>query len=146
MSDLQFTIKIKAPKNKVWDIMLADKTYRIWTAEFNPGSYYRGSWEEGSDIDFVGPDAETESESGMFAKIVENRQYEFISIKHLGQFSNGEREYYNGDGFENYTFTEVDGTTELVIDMLGIPDDFVEMFSESWPRALNKLKEIIETA
>ncbi len=34
MSKLNFSIVIDAPKEKVWDTMLEDKTYRIWTEAF----------------------------------------------------------------------------------------------------------------
>ena len=43
MEKLHFSISIKAPKEKVWDTMLNDVTYRQWTSVFNPpGSYYEG--------------------------------------------------------------------------------------------------------
>lgn len=38
---LHFTITINAPKEKVWDTMLQDTTFREWTAPFNPNG---SSW------------------------------------------------------------------------------------------------------
>jgi len=54
MQKLHFTQHINAPREKVWDIMLSDTTYREWTKPFNAGSFYEGSWDEGSDIKFLG--------------------------------------------------------------------------------------------
>ena len=55
MQKLHFNIEINAPKEKVWNTMLDDKTYRIGTEPFMPGSYYKGNWDKGSKILFLGP-------------------------------------------------------------------------------------------
>lgn len=44
---------------------------------------------------------------------------------------------------ENYTFTEVDGHTQVDIDV-DMMDEYVSMFTELWPKALLLLKEIAE--
>jgi uncharacterized protein YndB with AHSA1/START domain len=45
---LHFATTINAPKEKVWDTMLQDATFRQWTALFNPNgsSWYEGDWIE----------------------------------------------------------------------------------------------------
>jgi L-rhamnose mutarotase len=145
MEKLHFSIKINAPKEKVWNTMLGDKTYQEWTSVFAPGSSYEGSWDEGSEIHFIDP----ASNQGMFSVIKENKPYEFISIKHLGEIQNGEKkEWYDekmqgGEFLENYTFNEVDGGTEVLVDM-DIVEEYKEMMAELWPKALEKLKEIAE--
>ena len=65
MKKLHCSIEINAPVKKVWDTMLEDATYRQWTGAFNPGSFYKGSWEKGSKILFLGPDPNTGKEGGM---------------------------------------------------------------------------------
>jgi phosphoribosylformylglycinamidine (FGAM) synthase PurS component len=45
--------------------------------------------------------------------------------------------------FENYTLKEVDGGTELLID-IDITDEYKVMFEDMWPRALKTLKELAE--
>ena len=65
MEKLSFSIIINAPNKKVWDTMLEDNTYRIWTEEFSPGSHYIGDWNQGSKILFLGP-----SNDGKFAGMV----------------------------------------------------------------------------
>lgn len=151
MKTLHFSISIKAPKEKVWHAMLDDEPYREWTEVFNKGSYYKGSWEKESKILFLGPDPETGNEGGMVSRIAENKPYEFISIEHLGIVVNGVEDTTSEEArkwspaFENYTFTEKDGVTELAVDQ-DVSDEYVEMFEKAWPDALDKLKEIAERA
>ena len=150
MLKLNFSIKIKASKEKVWNTMLEDKTYRIWTDPFMPGSYYKGDWNKGSKILFLAHGGK--GEMGMVSRIKENQKYKFISIEHLGAVQNGiedttsdEAKIWSG-ALENYTFKEKDGSTELLIDLTGnIKDEYKEMFEGMWPKALQKLKELAES-
>jgi uncharacterized protein YndB with AHSA1/START domain len=148
MDKLHFKIEINAPKEKVWNTMLEDKTYREWTEAFSPGSHYVGSWNKGSKILFLGPN-ENGIMGGMVSRIEENKQYEFISIEHIGVVQDGEEDTTSdavkawAGSLENYTFKDFNGKTELLVDM-DINDDFKEMFEDMWPKALQKLKELAE--
>ncbi len=150
MQKLHFSIQIQAPKEKVWDTMLQDSTYREWTKPFNAGSYYKGSWDQGAEIRFVGTDEGGNEYGGMFAKIKENRLHEFISIEHLGLIGlDGSVDTTSDEvkkwtpAFENYTFKEVDGGTEVSVDV-DTNDEYKEMFEGMWPKALQVLKELCE--
>lgn len=86
----------------------------------------------------------------MYSRIKENRKHEFVSIEHLGMIDgNGVIDTESDEvkkwtpAFENYTFKDVDGGTEVSID-LDVADEWKEMFDESWPKALDILKEIAE--
>ena len=148
MEKLQFKIDINAQKEKVWDTMLEDRTYRIWTEEFTPGSHYIGSWEEGSKILFLGP-ANDGKLGGMISRVKENKLHKFISIEHLGEVLDGvedttsDRVKIWAGALENYTFIDKGDKTELVVD-LDINEEFKEMFEGMWPKALQKLKSICE--
>ncbi len=149
MQKLHFSIVINAPAAKVWSTMLDDKTYRLWTEAFSPGSYYKGDWNKGSKILFLGPGEQ--GESGMVSRIKENRKHEYISIEHLGMIQNGKEDTSSEEtkawagALENYTFKEKNGATELLIDLTGnFADEFAKMFEDMWPNALKKLKEIAE--
>mgnify|MGYP002833543468 CR=1 FL=1 len=48
MKKIRFQIEIDCPKEQVFSTMIDEKHCRKWTAEFNPTSYYEGSWKEGS--------------------------------------------------------------------------------------------------
>jgi uncharacterized protein YndB with AHSA1/START domain len=155
MQTLHFSILINAPKEKVWNTMLEDETYREWTSAFSPeGSYYEGGWNEGDEILFLGGDGNKEGAvSGMISRIKESKPFDFVSIQHLGEIHNGEKKLWYGEGtvnseaFENYTFEEKDGGTEVIVDLTasdGFPYNMEEMFKDMWPKALQSLKEIAE--
>lgn len=149
METQHYTIHIDAPREKVWNVMLDDATYRQWTEPFHPGSYYEGDWRKGSKILFIGP-GENGQTGGMVSTIVENIPHEFISIKHIGVVENGV-EVTSGEAIkgwagalENYTFKDAEnGGTDLIIDVDTDPK-YSEMFNAMWPKALIKLKEIAE--
>lgn len=146
MEKITFSTIINAPREKVWNTMLEKDTYQEWTVPFHEGSTYDGNWEAGSEMKFIGP-SEGGSISGMYAVIVANRPYEFVSIKHLGELKNGEKNPWpvveGQEGYENYTFKEANGGTEVLVE-LTVPAEWKDMFDDMWPRALAKLKEIAE--
>lgn len=153
MNTLSFSIEIQAPKQTVWEVMLADSTYRQWTSAFHEGSYYEGSWDKGSKIRFLAPDPDG-SLSGMAGQIAQNKPYEFISIEYLGEVIDGvdqttgqEAQQWVG-AHENYYFSETDGVTTLKIELDGAQEDeqMTAMFEQMWPPALRKLKDITEQA
>jgi uncharacterized protein YndB with AHSA1/START domain len=145
---LHFEIEINAPDEKVFRLMLADKTYREWTKLFNPTSRYEGSWEKGSKIVFLGTD-EKGNQGGMISRIKDSIPNRFISIEHFGVISDGkeitsgpEVEKWAG-GLENYTFEEKNGKTILSVDT-DTTLEYNNYFEETWPKALKKIKEICE--
>lgn len=148
MEKLHFSIKINAPKEKVWNTMLGEESYKKWTDVFMAGSYYEGDWNEGSKIFFLAPD-ESGKVGGMVSRIKENRQYEYVSIEHLGMVQNGKEDTSSDEvkkwagALENYTFKENNGTTEVLVDM-DSNAEYKEMFEEMWPKALKKLKKFSE--
>lgn len=148
MKKLHFSIKIHAPKEKVWNTMLGKESYKKWTDVFMAGSYYEGDWNKGSKILFLAPD-ESGKMGGMVSRIKESRKFEYVSIEHLGMVQNGKEDTSSDDvkkwagALENYTFKESNGTTEVLVDM-DSNDEYKEMFEEMWPKALQKLKKITE--
>lgn len=148
MVRLHFETRINAPVEKVFRLMLADKTYRQWTKLFNPTSRFEGSWEKGSKILFLGTD-EQGNEAGMVSRIKDNIPNRFISIEHYGVIADGkeitsgpEVEKWAG-GLENYTFEEKNGKTLLSVDT-DTTNEYKNYFEETWPRALEKINEICE--
>lgn len=148
MKMLQFEILIDAPVEKVFATMLDEKQYADWTAVFHPGSHFNGSWEKGSKILFLGPDEHGEM-GGMVSRIRENIPNRFISIEHRGLVQNG-REITSGEevgswagALENYTFKKEGDRTLLSVEM-DTNQEFSDYFSETWPKALDKLKAICE--
>jgi uncharacterized protein YndB with AHSA1/START domain len=152
MSNLHYTIHIDAPRELVYHTMLDGDTYRQWTSAFQEGCYFDGSWDEGSEIRFV---SEVDGgKSGMLAKVAQNRPNEYVSLQQLGEIENGSVDVNSEaskkwqGAFENYTFTDEAGGTLLSVELIAddMPEDISKMFEEMWPQALQKLKDICESA
>ncbi len=149
MDKLHYEIFINATREKVWDTMLGDATYREWTKPFDAGSYFKGDWSEGSKMLFIGLGKDGEGDGGMVSRIKENRHPEFISIEHVGFLKNGVEDTTSDEvkkwtpSFENYTLIEQDSGTLVKID-LDAPDEYKAMFNEMWPKALEIVKELAE--
>lgn len=151
MKKLQFKISINAPAAKIYDKMLglsSKSTYQQWTAAFNPTSTYEGNWDKGNKIRFIGVN-ENGVKEGMVSRIAENIQDKFVSIQHYGllradqEITEGPEVEKWANGYENYTFEENNGSTVVTVD-IDMTDDFIDYMNETYPKALDKLKEISE--
>ena len=151
MKKLQFRVSIHAPVTKVYDLMLGIKsrsTYEQWTSLFNATSTYEGSWEKGNKILFIGVDEKGEK-GGMVSRIAENIPNRFVSIQHYGlvkadkEITDGPEVEKWANGSENYTFEENHGTTTVTVD-LDTTEDLLDFMNETYPKALDKLKELCE--
>lgn len=151
MQKLQFKINIKAPVSKIYDLMLglnSKSSYEEWTSLFNPTSTFEGSWDKGTKILFIGVDEKGEK-GGMVSRIVENIPNQFVSIQHYGlvkadkEITEGPEVEKWANGFENYTFEENTGTVTVTVD-LDTTEDFIGYMNDTYPKALNKLKDLCE--
>ncbi|MFY8077618.1 MAG: SRPBCC family protein [Flavobacteriales bacterium] len=151
MKKLQFTVQINAPATKVYDNMLGisnKSSYEQWTAKFNPTSTFEGSWEKGSKMLFIGTD-DKGKKAGMVSEIFDVIPNQFVSIRHYGLVQNnieittGPQVEKWANGFENYTFEEIDGATSVTVD-LDTAEEFTDYMSEAFPNALKELKEFCE--
>lgn len=145
---VSFDIEIDVSPENVYSIMLDKKHWKEWTMIFNPTSYFKGSWEKGAKIVFLGTD-EDGKKGGMVSIIEENIPNQFLSICYTG-IVKGEKEITKGaeaekwkGGHENYTFVEKNGKTVLKVD-LDTTSEFKKYFTETYPKALKKLKIICE--
>jgi hypothetical protein len=143
---IQFTALINAPVAAVWRHVISPESYRYWSSAFAEGSHFLGSWEQGSNIRFLSPTGD-----GMLAEIAENRENEFISIRHLGFIANGVEDITSeavrawAPALENYTFVALPEGTKLVVDQ-DVSAEWEEYITEAWPRALVLLKELCESS
>ena len=151
MERLEFSIVIGAPKEKVWHTMLDDQTYREWTKAFMPGSYYKGEWQEGAKMLFLGPNPETGEEGGMVSRVKAVRPYECVSVEHLGIVANGEEDTTSEEArkwtpaLERYSLRETPEGTEVFVES-DAAEEYRAMFEEMWPRALADLKRLAEVS
>jgi len=86
---LHFEINIQASPEQVFEKLTDDLYYRMWAAEFYPGSYYEGSWDKNASIQFLIVDKDGKKQ-GMFSRIEENVRNSFISIEPLAVIAEGE--------------------------------------------------------
>jgi hypothetical protein len=144
MQQLTFTTLIRAPRERVWDTMLEDPTYREWTRPFCECSYYEGSWDEGATIRFLSPSGE-----GMVSTIARSQRPEFVSIKHLGFVANGKDDTESegvtswAPAYENYRL-ETEGDATRVTVTQDMQEDYVAMMEDKWPKALEALRALCE--
>lgn len=139
MKKKNFNIEINASKQTVWDTLWNDTTYRQWTSVFAPGSHAVSDWKEGSKIKFLG-----DNEDGMHSIIEKNIVYEQMSFKHLGEIKNGIETISVWSGaMEEYFLKEKNGITNLTIE-IDISPEFEDYFSETFPKAIELIKQISE--
>ena len=145
MQRLHFTQTIRAPKEKVWDVLWNDNTYREWTSIFSEGSYAVSDWNEGDKISFLSPKGD-----GMYSSIQKKVPHELMSFRHLGAIKDGkeqpedeETKKWSG-AVEEYSLKERDGVTELTVEM-DVTDDHIDYFHKTFPQALERVKSLSES-
>ena len=144
MKKEHFSIKIKAPKEKVWNVLWNDDTYRKWTEVFSEGSHAVTDWKEGSEVLFLSEDGK-----GMYSAIDKKIPNEYMSFKHLGVVKDKEKQPMDEEtkewsgAREDYSLKESDGVTELSVAM-DIAESYEDYFKNTFPKALEKVKELSE--
>ena len=140
MKKVKFSINIIATKEKVWDTLWNEATYRQWTSVFAADSHAVSDWKEGSTIKFIDGKGD-----GMFSIIETKIPHQQMSFKHLGEVKNGVETTSDWAGaMENYFLTEINGNTELVMEM-DMNEEFEKYFSETFPKAIELIKQISES-
>ncbi|HEU4471655.1 MAG TPA: SRPBCC domain-containing protein [Flavisolibacter sp.] len=141
-----FRIVIDAPREKVWSLLWNHETYPVWTRPFCEGSHARTDWQKGSRVYFLWSEKD-----GMISSVAENIPNEFMSFRHLGSLKEGVEDFDGPEvkpwagAMENYTLRTVGNGTELAVDM-DIHEKHEEYFNTTWPKALEKVKELAESA
>ena len=129
MEKMNFSATINAPREKVWKVLWDDTSYRNWTSAFMEGSYAEtDNWKEGTKVLFLDP-----RRNGMVSRVAANKPNKFMSFEHLGEVKNGiedtESEKVKGwaGAKENYTLTDENGKTKLMVD-IDSTDEFKDYF------------------
>ena len=142
---LAFSEQIDAPSEKVWRILWDDASYRQWTSVFSEGSYAVSDWKEGSRVQFLTGDG-----SGMYS-IIENKvPNRLMAFRHQGAIQNGVAQPVDAladwsGAMEIYSLQEKEGRTELKVEM-DVTEGHAEYFKNSFPKALQQVKELSEQA
>lgn len=140
MKQLEFSIEINASKEKVWNILWNEQSYRDWTASFIPGSYYEGELKEGNDIRFLSP-----GEHGLFAKVEKVIPFQSMHFVHFGLVLDGvsQQKTFEEGAIEQYDLYESEFGTKLIV-TIKTEEEYITYFSNSFPKALNAVKQLCE--
>ncbi len=145
MIEINYSIKINATKEHIWETMIAPETYKQWVKPFSPESQYKGEWKQGGDIIFFDPNL-----GGTKAKLKIVNPYEHILAEHTALVNKQMEENTEGDiaekwigTIEEYKFEEDEDGVKLNINVK-TDEAFKPMYDEGWPEALKLLKGLSE--
>ena len=142
MQKQQFSIEIKAPRERVWNTLWEDKTFRDWANIIDEGMYIVGEIKEGNEVQFIS----SVSGYGVTSLVEKLAQNEFISFRQMADTKDSgerEREKEWTGGTESYSLAENDGVTTLTVD-IDVPPGQEETFKIRFPRALERVKILAE--
>lgn len=143
MKVIRKSIEIAASKEKIWDVLLKDHYGRIWMGIFSPGSHAITDWKLGSKVTFT----DDTSSGGVFGRIIIKEAYNIISFEYDGILDNGKEDSESEQAkpwvgtHETYRLSKEGDKTLLEIEV-DMTDDFYEMMSEQWDKALLKIEEL----
>ncbi len=141
MKEMQFLVEINATKEKVWDTLWQDETFREWAGIIDPGTHMVGEIKEGNEVQYISGNG-----YGVTSLVAKLMPGEFLLLRHSADTEgNGKRErekQWTG-GEESYTLTEKDGTTTLAV-AFDVPSEMEEYFKDNYPKALERVKVLAE--
>lgn len=142
MKEIQFSIEIHAFKEKVWDTLWQDETFRDWASVIDPETYMIGVLSEGSEVQFISANGGYGVTSLVEALIVN----EFLLLRHQADTQNEgsqEREKEWSGGKESYRLVEKNSITTLTV-TFDIPPSQEDYFTHTYPKALERVKQLAE--
>jgi uncharacterized protein YndB with AHSA1/START domain len=142
MKEMQFLVEINATKERVWDTLWRDETFRQWAGIVDPGTYMVGELKVGNEVQFIS----SENGYGVTSLVAKLTPGEYLLLRHAADTQEGgkrERAQEWTGGEESYSLTEKDGVTTLTA-AFDVPSEMAEMFKVSYPKALERVKELAE--
>ena len=142
MQKQQFSITITASRDRVWNVLWQDQTFRDWASIIDEGSYMVGELKTGSQIQFIS----SSSGYGVTSLVEKYIPNELLILRHQADTQdNGknERDQEWTGGSEKYTATDHDGITILTVE-IDTPPELVEIFNDRMPKALARVKVLAE--
>lgn len=139
---MQFSVTVHASKQKVWDTLWQDATFREWAGLIDPGTYLKGKLRQGSKVQFIS----AENGYGVTSLVVELVPNEYLLLKHQADTQDSGKQERDNEwtgGEERYTLSEADGITTLTV-AFSVPPQQQAYFTEHYPKALERLKTLAE--
>ncbi len=145
MKQLTLSIIINASVKTVWENIVDLEKYKKWAIVFNKGSYFAGSWDQGSKILFLAPNKNNKLD-GTISEIYINEKHKRIGIRHHGYIDDNIQDTTSPEvlswapSHEDYFFEELDKKkTKFSIKLDTLEENYDE-YTEIWPQALELLK------
>lgn len=142
---LKFSTEINATREKVWEILWSEESYKKWIKPFSNSDLKTISvWKEGESITFLDSNG-----NGMQSKINKMSPPETMVFQHFKEIKNGEvqpstPETKKWEGaLESYNLVEKNATTSLLVKM-DTAKEHEDFFNESFPEALKIVKDLAE--
>lgn len=138
MKNLKFSIEIHASKERVWDTLWQDKTFREWASIIDPETYMVGDMKEGNEVQFIS----AANGYGVTSLVEKLTAGQLLLLRHSADTQEEgklDREKQWTGGEERYELTEKDGTTILTV-AFDVPSELEEYFNVSYPKALKRVK------
>ena len=142
MKEIQFSIEIKASKERVWATLWEDITFRDWANIIDEGTYMKGVMKEGNEIQFIS----SVNGYGVTSLVEKLNRDEFVLLRHSADTKESgqqEREKEWTGGTESYSLTEKNGVTTLIV-KTDVPQEQEETFNIRFPIALERVKTLAE--
>lgn len=145
MKTLEFTIEINAPKEKIWQSLWEDTSYRDWVSFFCEGSYAKSNWIEGDSIHFL-----TQNGQGMNSIIEKKIENQYMAFKHISEIKDFEPQPIDektsewSGCMETYELIQNDSSVTLKV-LMDTLEKYVEYFENTFSKALERIKELSET-
>lgn len=144
MKVLKFSTEIKAPREKVWDVLWNEETYKKWIKAFSEDSKTISEWNEGDPITFLDSKG-----NGMQSIIYKMSPPETMIFQHLKEIKNGEPQPSTPESkkwegaLESYSLIEKNGATSILVKM-DSAKEHEDFFNEAYPKALKIIKKLAE--
>lgn len=142
MKEIRFSIKIHAAKERVWDTLWQDETFRDWAGIIDPGTYMVGDLKEGNEVQYIS----SENGYGVTSSVEKFTANEFLLLRHSADTQEDgkrEREKEWTGGKESYSLSEEDGTTTLTV-AFDVPQKMEGYFKVNYPKALKRIQILAE--
>jgi uncharacterized protein YndB with AHSA1/START domain len=142
MKEMQFQVDINATKEKVWDTLWRDETFRQWASVIDPDTYMVGDLIEGGEVQFIS----SHGGYGVTSLVEKLTANEFLLLRHSADTQEeGKQERTNEwtGGEESYKLAEKSGATTLTV-TFDVPLEQEVYFKANYPKALKRVKELAE--
>jgi uncharacterized protein YndB with AHSA1/START domain len=136
MKEMQFLVEINTTKERVWDTLWQDETFRQWAGIIDPGTHMVGELKEGNEVQYISGNGF--GVTSLVEKLIEG---EFLLLRHNADTQGSGKQWTGGQ--ESYRLAEKDGTTTLTA-VFDVPPELEEYFRVNYPKALERVKVLAE--